>query len=99
ARSANGSLIAGGCMRCFRSGAGRSLPDGPQLELERGEVAAHVQCEAAAALELLPQLAAAVELEVVEAGVEGQLSRRRRQRAQRDAGQLQVDEVAQALGR
>ena len=51
-------------------------------------------------LELLPQLVAArVELEVVEAGVIRNLARRHRQRPQRDAGQLQVDEVADALDR
>ena len=49
----------------------RSLADRPQLEFQPGELAGHMQREAAAALDLLPQVAAAVELEVVEAGVEG----------------------------
>ena len=44
-------------------------------------------------------LAAAVHLEVVEARVERDLARGHRQRFERDAGQLQVDEVAQFLDR
>ena len=65
-------------------------PYGPEFELEAGEVACDVHGEPARALELLPQFAAALELEVVESRVIGDLTRRDRQRAKRNARQLQV---------
>ena len=54
--------------------SGPSPADCPELEFEPGKVASHGQGQAAVALDLLPQLAAAVKLEVVETGVEWQLS-------------------------
>ena len=65
-----------------------------------GKVAGDVHRQAARLLELLPQVVVArLELEVVEAGVVRDLARRHRQRLQRDARQLQVDQVADALDR
>src|SRR5690349_25107667 len=79
----------------------RSLAaDRPELQLEARKLARDVHREAARALELLPQLVVAgVELEVVEARVVRDLSRRYRQGPQADARQLQVHEVADALHR
>ena len=51
----------------------------PTARVRGREVAGHVQRQAAAAFELLPEFALAVELEVVAAGVERQLARRHRQ--------------------
>src|SRR5512140_298836 len=79
--------------------ASPSLAHGPQLELERRELARHMQREAAAAFELLPEFTAALELEVVEAGMERQLAWRRGQQPQRHARQVQVHQIAQPVGR
>ncbi len=73
----------------------RSLAaDGPKLHVELGEVAGNVEGERVADRQHLPSRALPVELEVAVTGVIGQLARRHRQRQQRNAGQLQADELA-----
>src|SRR5258708_2911506 len=57
--------------------------DGPELQLQAGELASDVHGHAPGTFELLPQLVVAgFELEVVEARVVGDLARGHRQRAQ-----------------
>src|SRR5262249_44876599 len=71
----------------------------PELELEAGELARDVHRERPRLLGHLPEIPAALQLEVEEARVIGDLPRRYRQAAQHDARQVQVHEVADALDR
>src|SRR5437762_1301744 len=72
-------------------------PDGPELERQPREVAGDVHRHSPRARELTPQVVRLIELEVHEARVKRDLSRRNRHRVHRHARQLQVDEIANLL--
>ncbi|MNM81015.1 hypothetical protein D3C81_930020 [compost metagenome] len=72
-------------------------PDGPELQMQLGEIAGDMEAEATAAAQALPRGVVAVEFEVAEAGMEGQVAWRHRQGDQGDARQLQADQPAQGL--
>src|SRR5690606_36305016 len=76
-----------------------SSPDRPQLQVQAGEVVAEVERDAARGLQLAPQRRLLVELEVQVAGVVRDLPGRHLHRGHADAGQLQVDQVADLLDR
>ncbi|ABA52807.1 hypothetical protein BURPS1710b_A1206 [Burkholderia pseudomallei 1710b] len=69
----------------------------PELHRESREFAGEMKCEAARAFELFPHLAALVDLEVRVARVIRNLPRRDGQLPHRDARQLQLHEIANAL--
>src|SRR5262245_17434817 len=71
----------------------------PELELEPGEIAGDLHGKRPGLLGHLPEIAAAVELEVEEPRVVGDLARRHRQAAQHDPRQVEVHEVPDALDR
>src|SRR6267142_6110631 len=71
----------------------------PELELEAGELARDMHRERPRLLGQFPEIAAAVQLEVEEPRVKGDLPRGHRQAAQRDSWQIEVHEVPDALDR
>src|SRR5215470_14266345 len=90
-RSGSGAANGSSCV------ATASASDRPELEREPGKITRHVHRERRRLLELRPQVAAPLELEVSEAGVVRNLARRYRHRVQPNAGKLQVHEVADLL--
>src|SRR5262245_30295447 len=69
----------------------------PELELEPGELAGDVHGQRPRLLRHFPEIAGAVQLEVEESRVVGDLTRRYRQAAQCDPRQVQIDEIPDAL--